>query len=220
MSQLYIKRYKELESQLTPHIVLSLGFQASGTTQSAQSIASDFLLNWSVKAKNLIANSCGEDSQHFKAFEKAEKRHINDTNSSALRRLSAVFLAAKEDFEGGYVKSIRSLIQAAVFDDELEQARELLDSGYITAAAVIAGTVLETTLRSLCNSQCIPNGKLDKMNADLAKAGVHNTLIQKKITAMAAIRNSAAHGKAEEFSAADVQSMIEDIRRYIEQQVS
>jgi hypothetical protein len=134
--------------------------------------------------------------------------------------LSAVFLAAKEDFEGGYVKSIRSLIQAEVFDDELEQAKELLDCGYTTAAAVVAGTVLETTLRSLCNSQNIPNGKLDKMNADLAKAGIHNTLIQKKITAMAAVRNSAAHGKNEEFSGADVQSMIEDIRRYIEQQVS
>jgi hypothetical protein len=54
------------------------------------------------------------------------------------------------------------------------------------AAAVIAGTVLETALRQLC---------LDRMNADLAKAGVYNSLMQKRITALAAIRNRAAHGK-------------------------
>lgn len=220
MSKIYIKRFKELEGQLTPHIVLSLGLQASGTPQNSQSIAADFLLNWSVKAKNLIVRSCGEESQHFKAFEKAEKFHVNDNNSSVLRRISAIFLAAKEDFEGGYVSSLRSLIQAEVFDDELEQAKELLVSGYKTAAAVIAGTVLESTLRSICIERAIPIGKMDKMNADLTKLGTHNSLIQKKITALAAIRNSAAHGNSSEFTAADVESMIEDVRRYIEQQFS
>lgn len=220
MSKIYIKRFKELEGQLTPHIVFSLGLQASGTSQNSQSIASDFLLNWSVKAKNLIVRSCGEDSQHFKAFEKAEKFHLTDTSSSVLRRVSAIFLAAKEDFEGGYVSSIRSLIQAEVFDDELEQAKELFAGGYTTAAAVIAGTVLESTLRSMCIERGIPLGKMDKMNAELTKTGAHNALIQKKITAIAAIRNSAAHGNSSEFTSADVASMIEDIRRYVEQQVS
>jgi hypothetical protein len=66
------------------------------------------------------------------------------------------------------------------------------------AAAVIAGTVLETALRQLC---------LDRMNADLAKAGVYNSLMQKRITALAAIRNRAAHGKPNEFTRDDVSAM-------------
>jgi hypothetical protein len=129
--------------------------------------------------------------------------------------MRAVFLAAKEDFEGGYLNSLRNLVQAEVFTSELEQAEELLKSGYATAAAVIAGVVLETTLRDLCTARGIPHGKLDKMNADLAKDGAYNTTQQKRITALAGIRNSAAHGKPEEFTPADVKGMIEDVERFL-----
>lgn len=220
MSKIFVKRFKDLEDQLSPYMALSFGLQVTGLAETKQSVAEDFLLNWSVKAKNIIANSCGEESQHFKAFEKAQRYTMGDSAFSVLRRLAAVFLAAKEDFEGGYVKSIKSLIQAEVFDDELEQAVELLNSGYKSPAAVVAGTVLESTLRSLCLAQSIEFGKMDKMNTDLAKAGVHNGLVQKRITAIAAVRNSAAHGKNNDFTDADVKSMIDDVRRYVEQHIT
>ena len=70
--------------------------------------------------------------------------------------LKVVFLAAKEDYEGGYLRSILSLVHAELFDDELEQARELLASGYTVAAAIVARVVLETTLRTLCVNNGIP----------------------------------------------------------------
>lgn len=124
-------------------------------------------------------------------------------------------MAAKEDFEGGYLLPIRTLIQAEVFDSELEQANGLLNSGYYTAAAVIAGVVLETALRGLCDKEGIAHGKLDKMNADLAKAGIYNKLMQKRITALADIRNSAAHGKPNEFTAQDVTEMIREISQFL-----
>lgn len=114
------------------------------------------------------------------------------------------------------MESARSLIQAEVFEDELAQAQELLGKGYY-AAAVIAGVVLETGIRELCDRHSIPHGKLDKMNADLAKAGVYNALQQKQITAMAAIRNSAAHGKPEEFKQQDVEDMIRDVGQFLAQ---
>lgn len=97
--------------------------------------------------------------------------------------------------ESAYLKSVRGLVQAEVFGSELDQARALRESGYIAAAAVVAGVVLETSLRSLCGAAEIAEGKLEKMNADLVKAGTYNVLAQKRVTALAAIRNSAAHGK-------------------------
>ena len=220
MSKIFSRRFTELEGQLAPFMVLSLGMHVTGAAQNQHSIDADFILNWSVKAKNLIANSCGEKSQHLKAFEKAETFKTSDNNFSVIRRIMAVFLAAKEDFEGGYIKSIMLLVQAEVFEDELEQAAELLTAGYISAAAVISGTVLESRLRSLCLAQNIPVGKMDTMNVGLTKVGVHNLNIQKKITALAAIRNSAAHGKSNEFTGADVQSMIDEVKRYVQQHVS
>ncbi len=53
------------------------------------------------------------------------------------------------------------------------------------------------------------------MSAELAKTGAYNTIQQKRITALAGIRNSAAHGKAGEFTAADVRGMIDDVERFL-----
>jgi hypothetical protein len=134
--------------------------------------------------------------------------------------MKAVFLALHEDFQGGYLHSLRNLVQAEVFDSELEQANELLNKGYKTAAAVIAGTVLETTLRELCCQQQIASSKLDKMNADLAKRNVYNANQAKRITAMAGVRNNAAHGKPNEFSDGDVKTMIDDVERFLAMHLS
>ncbi|KAF0200702.1 MAG: hypothetical protein FD173_2254 [Gallionellaceae bacterium] len=137
------------------------------------------------------------------------------TNHDIFQRLKAIFLAAKEDYEGGYIFSIRSLVQAEIFDSELEQAGELLRAGYVGAAAVIAGVVLETALRDSCSQRSIDMGKLDKMNADMAKAGVYSILVQKQITAFADIRNNAAHGNYEKFNNDDIVSMISRIERIL-----
>lgn len=58
------------------------------------------------------------------------------------------------------------------------------------------------------------------MNADLAKAGVYGKLLQKRITALANIRNSAAHGHPGEFSADDVRDMIRDVERFVRENLS
>jgi Domain of unknown function (DUF4145) len=173
----------------------------------------DFL-NWRVKVKSLLSSTFGESSQYFKNFIDAETASAYTSNYEILQRTKSVFCAAKEDFDDGYVFSFRNLIQAEIFDDELEQATELLSAGYLAAAAVIAGTVLETTLRQLCQDKNIADGKLDKMNADLAKAEVYNKLIQKQITALADIRNNAAHGHNHAFNRNDVSEMINYVRRF------
>lgn len=111
--------------------------------------------------------------------------------------------------------SYKSIVQAEVFDTELEQAHELLNSEYYVAAAVIAGVVLETALRELCERASIVIGSMDKMNADLAKAGVYNKIVQKQITAHAGVRNSAAHGNQSEFTKTDVEQMIPAIEQFL-----
>lgn len=97
----------------------------------------------------------------------------------------------------------------------MEQAEELLKSGYKDPACFIAGVTLETALKDLCTRKSIPHGKLDKMNADLAKAGAYNIAKQKQITAWADLRNNAAHGKWDQYSAADVDDMIKGVNRFI-----
>jgi hypothetical protein len=178
------------------------------------------LLNWQVKALHLISAVCGERSQHFIAFGKAGASAPYTTNYALFIKMNAVFNAAKEDYAGGYLHEIRDLIEARVFNNELEQAEELLASGYYVAAAVIGGVVIETRLRQLCEDKGIPSGKLDKMNADLAKADVYNRLTQKQITAIADIRNSAAHGETGRFELKDVKDMLRDVRNLLADRLS
>lgn len=213
------KRFAELNDQLV-EIEATKSVKHMDRFGDSTNVDSELFLGWRVKAKTLIRSACGTDHDHLDAFIKAEESGGFKGNYSTLKSVRAVFLAAKEDFEGGYLVSVRNLIQAEVAGSEIDQATELWDSGYTTAAAVVAGVVLETTLRTLCEVNSLSIGKLDKMNADLAKAGVYNSLKQKSITSLAAVRNSAAHGKTDEFTAQDVKAMIADVQRFAEESFS
>ena len=183
-------------------------------------IDNKLLLSWVVKTKNLLISLCGEKSHHLSEFVKAGELRGYDSSYKSFERMQAVFFAAQDDFKGGYIVSLKSIIQAEVFDSELEQATELLQNGYKVAAAVIAGVVLETSLRDICTQEGIAHSKLDKMNTDLAKAGVYNKLQQKRVTALADIRNSAAHGRSEAFSEGDVKMMITEIEQFLAKHLS
>ncbi|MBN3861182.1 DUF4145 domain-containing protein [Pseudomonas frederiksbergensis] len=215
MTKLFEKRFSELEEQLEAIEASKRSAPSPMTGAASIYVDQNALLNWKVKAKTLLINTCGESSQQLVSFIAAEKAPGLATNYEILKQLRAVFLAIKEDFEGGYLNTVRNLVQAEVFGSELEQASELLSAGYASAAAVIAGVVLETTIRNLCTDRGIDHGKLDKMNADLAKAGAYNSIQQKRITAMAGIRNAAAHGDVEKFNLGDVKGMIDDVERFL-----
>lgn len=219
MVKILQKRFAELAGQLD-ELGATQKIKHSEISGQYVEVDDELLLNWSVKARNLIGSACGKDSEHYASFVKAEEPSAWGSNHDIFRRIKAVFTAAREDFEGGYLGKVRNLVQAEIADSELDQARELLRSGYIMAAAVVSGVVLETTLRTLCGRHEIATGKLDKMNADLAKAGQYNVLVQKRVTALAAIRNSAAHGNSSEFERADVESMISEVERFAQESLS
>jgi hypothetical protein len=209
LNQKHGQRFQELECEIKE--IISNKYRSG----DVEYIKEEDFIEWKVKAKNLLVKSCGEDSEHYKEFLINEKRSAYVTNLGVAKRLRPVFKAAKSDFDGGYLSSVRVLVQAEIFESELEQAKELLKSGYKTASAVITGIVLETGLRELCDTNTIDHGKLNKMNADLAKAGIYGQLEQKRITTLANIRNSAAHGNPDEFTADDVSDMIRDVERFL-----
>lgn len=206
------RRFQELCQQAD---VIEASKRFERTPYEGHFINQNDLINWSVKARHLLSSVCGPDSQHFTQFVACEKASMYTTNHEIFLKLRAVLEAAKEDYEGGYLNSLKLLVQAEVFDSELEQASELLASGYVPAAAVTAGVVLEAGLREMCADNSLPVGKLDKMNADLAKAGVYNKLVQKQITALSDIRNSAAHGHFDQFTKDDVSNMIKEVQRIL-----
>jgi hypothetical protein len=175
------------------------------------------LLNWVLKARNLLLHACGDESPYLREFDRVEGWSASSgaERSNKLKMLLASFTAAQSDFDGGYIRTIRSLVQADVFQSEIDQGTELLNKGYKVAAAVIAGTVLETALRELCDRNQIAHSMIGKMNDDLLKKGAYNRLLHKRILAIAQVRNDAAHGNSDQFTDEDVVRMISDVEHFL-----
>jgi hypothetical protein len=177
-----------------------IGFDATVDSQVAN--------QWHASAKSILGKAFGRDSEHYSLFEACFEKGVT---YSPLVRGIGILKAAKEDFEHGYIQDVKNLVAAEMFSDLLDQASQLLDAGYIGPAAVVAGAVLEDNLRKLCVGQTIElsdKPKLDYMNSQLAKVNFYNKLTQKRLTAIADIRNSAAHGKWDDFTKKDVEDMI------------
>ena len=171
---------------------------------------------WATSTQNILSRVFGQESEHYKNFSKHLERHLT---YSPVYYAQGVLRAAIDDYENEQLFEIRKMVEAELFDDFLEQAEHLFSSGYYQPAAVICGCVLEDGLRKLCNNNGITltaKPKLDKMNSDLAKAGIYSKLIQKRITTVADLRNKAAHGQWDQFDEGDVQEMLSAVRRIME----
>ena len=137
-------------------------------------------------------------------------------------RYAGILAAVKTAYQQGYLSTVQELVHADVFADFLEMADYLLSEGYKDPAAVLAGGVLEESLRKLA----IKNGvdilnqggeprKASSLNDDLTKTGLYNKLEQKSVTAWLDLRNKAAHGKYEEYDKNQVQQLIQGVRDFL-----
>ena len=171
---------------------------------------------WRTSCLNIISRIFGKNSIHYNEFDTYDSAGYND--GEYIDKGIGVLRSALDDIKGGWLFDAKTLIQADIFADFLEQASHLLENEYHSPAAVVAGAVLEDGLRKLCdqNEITLPSKpKIDGMNAELVKKGIYNKLKQKRITALADIRNNAAHGKWSEFTADDVGRMIEEVEQFM-----
>jgi len=97
----------------------------------------------------------------------------------------------------------------------LVQAKELLASGYKDPACILARVALEASLKDLASRHTIAEAKLERMNADLCKAGAYNMAKQKQITAWAEIGNKAAHGEWAAYTDQDASAMVAGVEALI-----
>lgn len=178
------------------------------------------LTRWGISCINLLERVFGPSSNYYTTFKESYDMGLLNPNRSRypLNHALGTLQAAQDDYHHGFLFEVRNLITADVFDDFLSQAQHLLDAGYPAPAAVVAGSVLEDGLRKLCQRRNIAlpeKPKLDVMNADLAKVGAYNKLTQKRITALADIRNNAAHGQWDQFKDQDVADMVSGIHSFM-----
>lgn len=171
-----------------------------------------------------IHRIAGTNSSYAKEVDRLLKtlNHLHMHTTSIM----GVAKALRDDLKAGYIRSLVELVHSDVFADFLEMAQHLCEAVYKDAAAVIAGSTLESHLRGLCSKAGIPveipkaDGsvgpkKAEAMNSDLASSDVYSKLDQKSITAWLDLRNKAAHGKYGEYTQEQVLVMVSGVRDFI-----
>ena len=129
-----------------------------------------------------------------------------------------VLRSAEARFESSLF-DIRQLVQADLFDSELDECRELSERGFLRAAGSIAGVILE---RHLC--QVLANHEIDfrkaeptlnDFNDQLKRAGLVDVPAWRQIQRLADVRNLCSHSKQRDPHKKEVDELIDGVDRVV-----
>jgi hypothetical protein len=111
---------------------------------------------------------------------------------------------------------IEKVLQADLFDSELDAASELLTKGFTRAAGAIAGVVLEKHLAEVCKEYKITVSRkhptISDFNESLKSNGIIEIKDWRRIQHLADLRNLCDHNKSKEPSKDDIDDLINGVK--------
>jgi hypothetical protein len=114
---------------------------------------------------------------------------------------------------------IRQLVQADLFDSEIDAGRELLRAGFLRAAGVVAGVVLEKHLSEVCESHNIQTRKKNPTISDFndaLKAGdVVDVPTWRFIQRLGDLRNLSGHSKDREPTSDEAAELLDGVAKIV-----
>jgi hypothetical protein len=146
---------------------------------------------------------------------------IKVDSSAALPKFKqqlAILKAAKNRFESSLFE-IRQLVQADLFDSEIEAAYELLKNKFLRAAGAVAGVILEKHLLQVCENHTIKISKKNPGISDLNELLKSESVIDipqwRHISFLGDIRNLCDHNKAKEPTSEQTKDLIDGTAKVI-----
>lgn len=110
------------------------------------------------------------------------------------------------------VHDLQQMVQADIFDSELDAARGLLKMGFLRAAGAMAGVVIERHLAQVLEARGLklkkPNPTIGDLSGKLKEEGVIDVAQWRHIQLLADIRNICDHNKAVEPKKDDLETLI------------
>lgn len=170
---------------------------------------------WATSAQNLIRAVFGEASPHCSNFSSLyEKCSGTDYQVAAL---NAVFMSAKDDFEGGYIFDVEMRVSGEVFGDFVALARQSLSEGHKDVAAVLACAALEDALKrfAVANGLSVSDKTMQEVVNALKSSGLVVGAQKSLLDAMPRIRNLAMHADWSKLSEPDVSSVIGFVEQFL-----
>ena len=136
---------------------------------------------------------------------------------SLFQQQLGILKSTQKKFESSLF-DIKQLVQADVFDSELDVATELNTKGFIRADGIIAGVVLEHHLKQVCKNHQIITKKdptISYLNDLLKKENIINIPKHRHIQLLADWRNLCGHDKETSPSKEDITTLIKGVKEII-----
>jgi hypothetical protein len=134
------------------------------------------------------------------------------------RSQAAILRAARARFKSSLFE-MRQLVQADLFDSEIESARELLKNKFLRAAGAVGGVVLEKHLLQVCDDHGIKISKKNPGIGDLNELLKANSVISvpqwRHISMLADIRNICDHNKAKDPTVEQVTDLLDGTEKVL-----
>jgi hypothetical protein len=143
--------------------------------------------------------------------------HVDLTAAiSLLEQQIAIVKSVKRRFDSSLF-DIKQLVQADLFDSELDAARELLKNKFTRGAGAIAGVVLEGHLKQVCDNHNLPkkSGTISVLNEVLKAADVIELSQSRHIQFLGDLRNKCSHRNATEPTAEEIGELIDGAAKVI-----
>lgn len=116
---------------------------------------------------------------------------------------------------------IKQLLQADLFDSEIDAARELLKNGFLRASGAICGVVLEKHLNQVCKNHSLTTRKrnpaINDYNQLLKDENVTDVPMWRLIQRLADIRNLCDHNKEREPQKDEIEDLIKGVDKIIKE---
>lgn len=142
---------------------------------------------------------------------------------SAISRFSQqlnILKSAQRRFESSLF-DIKSVLQADLFDSDLDAAHELNTKGFIRGAGAMAGVVLEHHLSQVCDKHQIKITKshptINDYNQALKDSSVLETADWRFIQHLTDLRNLCDHSKQKEPTKQQVEELIDGVKKIIKE---
>ena len=146
------------------------------------------------------------------------KKRFEDVTSVIMRLYNQIQIlgSARGRFESTLF-DIRQMVQADLFDSELDSASELVEHGFLRGAGAIAGVVLEKHLAQVASNHAIKTRKKDPTISDfndlLKNGNVLDVPTWRQVQRLSDIRNLCDHNKDRDPTKDEVEELINGVEK-------